>query len=196
MHSRCAFLRFLPIKLQSSEDLTEIYFLFYSSKALEVFICGPVIMSPEIKNVIVIGGSGNVGQLIVSSLLAAKFTVSVLTRSTSTATFPANVSVHKTDYSDSSLIGAFKGQDAIVSAIATYSTTQQKAIIDAAVAAGVKRFLPSEYGVDTARPEIYECLPPAVMKQEVVEYLKTKEKDGLSWTAICVGAWFDWVRHP
>jgi hypothetical protein len=26
-----------------------------------------------------------------------------------------------------------------------------------------------------------------------VKYLKNKEKDGLSWTAICVGAWFDWV---
>jgi uncharacterized protein YbjT (DUF2867 family) len=150
-------------------------------------------MSQDIKNVIVIGASGNVGQLIVSSLLTSNFIVSALTRSTSTTTFPPHVSVHKTDYSHSSLLAAFKGKDAIVSAIATYSTTQQKAIIDAAVEAGVKRFLPSEYGVDTSRPEIYDFLPPAIMKQEVVEYLKTKEADGLSWTAICVGAWFDWV---
>ena len=152
-------------------------------------------MSDEIKNVIVIGASGNVGQLIVSSLLAANLTVSALTRSTSTAIFPTHLTVHKTDYTHESLLAAFKDKDAIVSAIATYSTTQQKAVIDAAVEAGVKRFLPSEYGVDTSRPEIYECLPPAIMKQEVVQYLKTKEKEGLSWTAICVGVWFDWVSY-
>ena len=163
--------------------------------ALQVFTRNPVTMSQELKNVIVIGASGNIGQLIVSSLLAANLTVSALTRSTSTATFPPHVSVHKTDYSHASLLAAFKGKDAVVSAIATYSTTQQNAVIDAAVEAGVKRFLPSEYGVDTSRPEIYECLPPAIMKQQVVDYLKTKEKDGLSWTAICVGAWFDWVRR-
>jgi uncharacterized protein YbjT (DUF2867 family) len=58
-------------------------------------------MSGEIKNVIVFGASGNVGQLIVSSLVAANFTVSALTRSTSTATFPPRVSVHRTDYSHS-----------------------------------------------------------------------------------------------
>ena len=152
-------------------------------------------MSNKIKNVIVIGASGNVGQLITSSLLAANFTVSALTRSTSTATFPPHVAVHKTDYTHESLLAAFRNKDAIVSAIATYSTAQQKDVINAAVEAGVKRFLPSEFGVDTSRPEIYECLPPAIMKQEVVQYLKTKEGEGLSWTAICVGAWFDWVRY-
>ena len=30
------------------------------------------------------------------------------------------------------------------------------------------------------------------MKQDVVAYLKTKEKDGMAWTAICCGMFFDW----
>jgi NmrA-like family len=122
-------------------------------------------------------------------------TVSALARSASAAIFPLDVSVRKTDYSHPSLLDAFKGKDAVAFASATFSTTQQKAIIDAAVSAGVKHFLPSEYSVDTSRTEIYECFPPAVMKGEVAEYLKTKEKDSLSWTAICVEAWFDWVGH-
>jgi putative NADH-flavin reductase len=148
-------------------------------------------MSREINNVIVIGASGNVGQLIVSSLIAADFTVSALTRSSSPATFPPHVSVHKTDYSLTSLLDAFEGKDAIVSAIATSSTGQQKAIIDAAVEVDVKRFLPSEYAVDTSRLEIPKFLPPAIPKQDIVNYLKTKEKEGMSWTVLCVGAWFD-----
>ncbi len=122
--------------------------------------------------------------------------MSALTRASSKSTFPPEIVVHKTDYTESSLLAAFKDQDAIVSAIATFSTTLQKTIIDAAVKAGVKRFLPSEYGVDTARSEIEDYLPPALMKQEVVQYLRTKESAGLSWTAICVGAWFDWVYIP
>jgi len=66
-------------------------------------------------------------------------------------------------------------------------------VIDAAVKAGVKRFIPSEYGIDTSLQHVPELVPPAKGKQEVVAYLKTKEQEGLSWTAICVGAFFDWV---
>lgn len=121
-------------------------------------------MSQDIKDVIVIGASGNLGRLIVSSLTTAKFAVSALTRLNSPATFPPHVSIHKTGYSHLSLVAVFEGKDAIVSALVTYSATQQRSIIDAAIQAGVKCFLPSKYGIDTSRPEIYQCLPPAVMK--------------------------------
>jgi hypothetical protein len=30
------------------------------------------------------------------------------------------------------------------------------------------------------------------MKQDVVEFLKSKEKDGMTWTVICCGMFFDW----
>jgi hypothetical protein len=43
----------------------------------------------------------------------------------------------------------FKGQDAVVSAIATASASLQKKLIDAAIKAGVQRFVPSEFGSDT-----------------------------------------------
>ncbi|KFY93550.1 hypothetical protein V500_03663 [Pseudogymnoascus sp. VKM F-4518 (FW-2643)] len=154
-------------------------------------------MDSSIKNIIVIGASGSIGPYIVSALLSNGFSVSVLTRSSSSATFPSTVTVHRTDYSAPSLLEAFKNQDVVVSTIATFSTHQQVSIIDAAISAGVKRFIPSEYGVDTSLPHIADLLPPALPKQHTIEYLRSKETSGLSWTAIIVGAFFDWpFQYP
>jgi uncharacterized protein YbjT (DUF2867 family) len=102
-------------------------------------------MASTIKAVIVVGGSGSVGPSIITALLEAKakFDVSVLTRESSTATFPQNVKIHRTSYTEASLLSAFKGQHAIVSTVATFATHLQASIIDTAVKAGVKRFIPS-----------------------------------------------------
>lgn len=99
----------------------------------------------------------------------------------------------ESDYSFASLVDVFKGQDAVVSTLATLSVQQQLGIIDAAVAAGVKRFLPSEFGSDTSVDDEVDVAPFLSDKQEVVKYLRTKEADGLSWTALCTGPWIDWV---
>lgn len=69
----------------------------------------------------------------------------------------------------------------------------QKKIIDAAVAARVKRFLPNEFGADTSDERLGEMFALFKVKQELVAYLKQKEADGLSWTALCTGSWIDWV---
>lgn len=91
----------------------------------------------------VLGASGSIGPYIVNALLQANFVVSILTRESSTSTFPDNVTVYRTDYEEESLLQAFKGQDAIVSTVATFATHLQVSIINAAVKAGVKRFIPS-----------------------------------------------------
>lgn len=150
-------------------------------------------MASPIKKVIVVGASGNIGTTIISSLLENKFDVSALTRSTSKATFPSTVTVIRTDYTTASLIEAFKGQDAVVSTIATFSTGQQASIVNAAVNAGVRRFIPSEYGVDTSLPQVKDVLSIAMPKQRTIELLKTKEASGLSWTGVIVGGFFDWA---
>jgi len=153
--------------------------------------------SGSIKNVIVIGPSGSVGPYIVEALLAHHFSVSVLTRASSGKSFASNIRVHYTDYSTSSLLKAFEGQDAVVSTIATLHTDQQTSMIDAAIAAGVKHFIPSEFGIDTSSNTIYQVIPVAVGKHDTVDYLRSKESIGVSWTAICVGAFFDWVfQYP
>ena len=148
--------------------------------------------SGSIKKVIVIGGSGSAGTPIVQALLdAGRLIVTILSRLTSKSTFPEGIKVIKTEYTPETLVNAFKDQDAVVSTITTFSVDQQRAFIDAAIEAGVHRFLPSEYGVDTSDRSIGEFVPPAGSKNEAVAYLKTKEATGLTWTATIVGAFFD-----
>lgn len=69
--------------------------------------------------------------------------------STSSVSFPDNVTVVKTNYTSSSLQSALKGQDAVVSCVGFPGLTSQLDVIDAAKAVGVQRFFPSEFGDDT-----------------------------------------------
>lgn len=151
-------------------------------------------MAP-IKNVAVIGGSGNVGKAIVQELLAAGFVVTALTRSSSSSTFPDGVKVKKVDYeSIDSLKEAFGGQDVVVSAIATPAVQGQKTIIDAAIAAGVKRFIPSEFGINTRITGGTAIGKILSGKVAIVDYLDEKSKSNpeVTWTGVSTGLFFDW----
>ena len=65
-------------------------------------------------------------------------------------------------------------------------------MIDAAVKAGVKRFVPSEFGCDTRNEKAMTLLPRHFKgKLETVQYLKEKEKDDLTWTSFVTGPFFD-----
>ncbi|KAF3903747.1 hypothetical protein ABW21_db0206939 [Orbilia brochopaga] len=148
----------------------------------------------SIKDVIVVGASGNLGPSILQALLTSShFNVSVLTRagSHSSSTFPANVTVHASDYTPESLEAAFKGTDAVVSVIAGAALGEQKKLIDAAVAAGVKRFIPSEFGSNTDNKDAQELVPVFSRKVEIKEYLEQRAAGGLTWTGIVVGPVFD-----
>jgi putative NADH-flavin reductase len=75
-----------------------------------------------------------------------------ITRQQSTGKFPARVTVKKVDStSTDALTEAFKGQEVVVSAVGTAAASTQKTIIDAPVAAHVKRFIPSEFGYNTRK---------------------------------------------
>ncbi|KAF5865962.1 hypothetical protein ETB97_001538 [Aspergillus alliaceus] len=90
------------------------------------------------------------------------------------------------------LVKAFRGQDAIVNAITNFSVAEQLRFIDAAITAGVKRFVPSEYGLDNNTPEAQELAPVFKEKGLVQTYLREKESSGLTWTAIACGMWTGW----
>ncbi|KAK4446292.1 isoflavone reductase [Podospora aff. communis PSN243] len=147
-----------------------------------------------IQTVAVVGASGNVGAPTVQALLAAGYTVTAITRPTSTATFPPSVKVLKTDLSSlSSLTSAFQGQDAVVVTTATSEVSAQTILVDAAVAAGVKRFIPSEFG--HAIPRLSGGLATILSaKGKVGGYIaeKSKEHPEFSWTAIATSPFFDW----
>ncbi|KAI0810114.1 hypothetical protein GGR55DRAFT_689283 [Xylaria sp. FL0064] len=156
-------------------------------------------MSSPIKNVAVVGGSGNLGRVVVRELVNAGFSVTALTREGSTATFPAGVASKAVDYSSiASLTAALEGQDALVSTIATAAIASQQPLVDAAVAAGVKRIIPSEFGLNT---RILSKDPIANILQGKIKTLnyiheKWRQNPSFTWTGISTGLFFDWSYEP
>ncbi|KAL2012320.1 hypothetical protein VTN00DRAFT_5038 [Thermoascus crustaceus] len=146
-----------------------------------------------IKNVVLIGAGGNLGPALLNALTTSPhgYTVSVLSRQESTYQPPAGVTLLKTDYTFESLVSVLQGQDAIVSAIAGHAIPDQKKIIDAAIAAGVKRFIPSEYGCDTSNAASLKRVPVLSPKAQVREYLQSKQ-DQIEWTTLYTGPFLDW----
>ncbi|KAL6245685.1 hypothetical protein RBB50_007684 [Rhinocladiella similis] len=148
--------------------------------------------------VAVAGGTGNLGPHVVNALLAANYSLTVLTRkgSSSTSKLPKSpqLKVAEVDYSSvASLTEALKGQDVVVSTLATEVVGSQYPLIDAAIAAGVKRFIPSEFGSDTTNPKSSK-LPVYKYKAETQQYLKAKaaENPGFTYTLVINGAFFSW----
>jgi uncharacterized protein YbjT (DUF2867 family) len=119
--------------------------------------------------------------------------VIVLSRSDSTPNLPADVTVRKVDYdSVESLTVALKGTDAIISAVGFGGFVGQKKIVDAAVAAGVQRIIPSEFGHDTTLPA-FRTLPVFNPKIELQEYLKkVHAESGVTYTVVATGPFLDW----
>ncbi|KAF6818337.1 NmrA-like family protein [Colletotrichum sojae] len=151
--------------------------------------------STSIRNVLVVGASGNVGSSAIKALLEDGFQVTGLTRETSVASLPEGVTHVKSDFSEGSLASAFREQDAVISTLSSISTAGalafQISLVDAAIAAGVKVFIPSEYGIDTSDPSAAEIIPFLADKIETLNHLK-KNQDKISWTAIVSGGMFDW----
>ncbi|KAL2881605.1 hypothetical protein SGCOL_003173 [Colletotrichum sp. CLE4] len=152
----------------------------------------------SIKTVAVVGASGLVGLRVVKALLDKGFQVTAISRETSIATFPSGVAVRKADLSSvESLTAAFAGQDAVISAISTVAVIvpgSQDPLIDAAIAAGVKRFIPSEYGLNTRTLEGEILGDWLKSKTAAVDYLikKTEANPSFTWTGIGTSLFFDW----
>jgi NmrA-like family len=90
------------------------------------------------------------------------------------------------------LEAALKGQDAVVSTLGYLAESEQTRLIDAAVAAGVKRFIPSEFGIDTTNPK-GKALPVFHGKVAAQQYLKEKAASGaISYTFVANGLYLDW----
>ena len=123
------------------------------------------------KTVAVLGASGLLGKPVVKQLGGAGFDLVLVSRDSSKldSAFPGlKAKLVQAEASDSkALQEAFKGiescsrdlmtagVDAIVSLVGAPALTQQKQFIDAAVIAGVKRFISSEFGCDTQAPYLY-----------------------------------------
>lgn len=147
-----------------------------------------------IKNVLVVGASGNVGKSTLKALSEDGFQVTGLSRKSPVDSVPAGVKFINTDYSAASLLNAFKGQDAVISALSSTlpgSLELQKSLIDAAIEAGVGIFVPSEYGVDTSDRSSPNFIPFLAEKIAILDYLRDRQ-DKISWIALVTGSLFDW----
>ncbi|KAN0114453.1 NAD(P)-binding protein [Hyaloscypha variabilis] len=145
----------------------------------------------SIKNVAVVGGSGNLGRFVLPVLLMSDLHVTAVIRESSTFKFPEGTTVAKSDFSLESLTKVFQGQDAVISMLPITALAGQGIVIEAAIAAGVKRFLPSEYGSDSTNPAVIAAVPFFEGKKKYLDYLKSKE-DVISWTGLVTGPFFDW----
>jgi hypothetical protein len=71
----------------------------------------------------------------------------------------------------------------------------QKKFVDASIRASVKRFIPSEFSASSQDKAVVGLLPLFGQKTEMIEYLRSKESTGLTWTGIAASCLFDWVSH-
>lgn len=107
--------------------------------------------------------------------------------------FPPRVNLKVVDFSSvPALTDALAGQDAVVDATFTTDDTSKR-LIDASIAAGVSRFIPSDFGFDPANSLVYE-LPVFARKKAALQHVKAAAAASadFSWTVIACGVFLDW----
>jgi len=152
----------------------------------------------SLSKIALVGATGNLGPAILKALLDASYEVTILSREGSTSTDSIgshpNQKIAKVNFGDvNSITAALKGIEGVVSNVASHALLSQKKIIDAAITAGVKRFLPSDFGSDLA-VEANRSVPFNKPKVEIHQYLKEKTMDhpDFSYTLVYNGPFLDW----
>ncbi|KAI5779572.1 hypothetical protein EDC01DRAFT_778353 [Geopyxis carbonaria] len=161
----------------------------------------------SIETVTVIGGTGVLGRHIVTALLAAPtpYSVQVTTRSPPASISPPLPSSPRlkitqlATYTLPALTAALQGQHCVISAIGVSGMLTQLTIIDACVAAGVRRFVSGEFGYGRENDGIEELRKPRDVKRRVTEYAAAKGAvGGVTWSAVAPGVFIDFAlqRFP
>ncbi|KAM0478951.1 hypothetical protein ACHAPX_004929 [Trichoderma viride] len=146
------------------------------------------------KNVAIAGSTGILGPSVVEAFQkSGHFNITLLARANNIDAVKdqfLGIKVVQIDYdSPESLAKALENQDAVVSTLNHELHKPQIALIDASIKAGVKRFIPSEYGADASIQEIRE-IPYLRSKGIVQDYLI---KPGLSYTFLYTGPFLEWA---
>ncbi|KAK2594477.1 hypothetical protein QQS21_007824 [Conoideocrella luteorostrata] len=159
----------------------------------------------SIKNVCLVGASGNVGSIITQGLLASSsFTVSILRRTNSSSASPTGVREIPVSpaLSLEELTAALKGQDAVVAAFPLKDVSEHLRLVEAAYNAGVRRYIPADYGsCDAASPQaqhhlkLYRDKTAVRVRCEELAKMAAQDATGSSpftWTSIICGHFFDY----
>lgn len=169
-------------------------------------------MASSLEHILLIGSTGTIGTAIRTALVSqtSKFKrIGVLTTTASLekkkdvfdGLQSEGLEIVLSDLDDKeSLTKALKGRtsvrvisdrigwDTIICALAPPAVPKQKTVIDAAVAAGISRFVPSEFGFDLSTP--FNSVQPSYKGKVAIEtYLKEKaaENPKFSYTFISNG---------
>jgi hypothetical protein len=151
-------------------------------------------------HVALVGATGNLGPVILEQLLAASLKITVLTRIGSAnkvlaLTSSNSVRVREVDYgSHSSVVSALDKVDTVISTLGFANLYEiQRSLIDASIEAGVSRFIPSEFGNDSANPLVRK-LPVFADKIKTQDYLESKvaENPEFTFTFAYNNSFLDW----
>ncbi|KAJ5598724.1 hypothetical protein N7537_008808 [Penicillium hordei] len=140
-------------------------------------------------------GKGLLGTAVLEQLSKSSFDVTVLSRDPSSLSgLPSGVSTSAVDYSSiDSLVSALQNQDVVVATLGAAAILGQKVIIDACIKAGVKRYIPSDWGSITTDPTARH-LPTNYPFVQIQDYLKEKAQKGeLEYTILSTGGFFDGI---
>ncbi|GJC79067.1 bifunctional pinoresinol-lariciresinol reductase [Colletotrichum liriopes] len=150
------------------------------------------------KNVALLG-KGYLGSAILTELVNAGFNVTVLGRSDSAKEgLPASVDFKVVDYASiDSLTPALQGQDVVVSTVSKGGLLTQPVVIDACIKAGVKRYIPSDWGSFTTDPkahsELAVVIGPMINTQKyVIEKALAGE---IEYTIFSIGGFTDFFAQ-
>lgn len=151
---------------------------------------------------------GSLGEHILNALLDALFTVTVICRPESTLEpsaivtnpqyLPHITAVRVALEDEPCLVEILTGQGAVVASIGRRGgLPTQRTIIDAAVRAGVWRFIPSEFGADTQNDALIINVPLVKQKRAILEHLQrvSAKTPSFKWAGISCAAFLDWVRN-
>ncbi|KAJ9660031.1 hypothetical protein H2201_007072 [Coniosporium apollinis] len=138
---------------------------------------------PRIKNILIIGNQ-HLSSTILSALhRSTHSTLTLLTSPRQTPYLPPSVPVsaltHRTtDFTFPSLRATFAGQDLVISTLGGGDFSLQTRIINACVAAGVKRFVAHEFGQDSLNKGVQGRLPPSRERARVMAFLREMQTAG------------------
>lgn len=90
----------------------------------------------------------------------------------------------QTSFAETELASLLKGKETVICCLTGADVHLSVSLVEAAQNAGVKKFLPSEYGLDTSNEKIRALLPPYQTRFEIQGRLKWS---GMRWTAVYSG---------
>lgn len=143
----------------------------------------------RIKNIAIVGVSGNLGSHIVSSLLANKyFNLTAISRTNSKAIVPEGIRVAHIDYHQhDTIVSALRGQDALIITLSVTAPREtQPKLLRAAADAGVQWVMPNEFGMYTTEQAQNDTIGPGKSQDR-----KLAEELGLSWICVTTGFWYE-----